>query len=445
MNEFIIEFWSFYAQIFWGSSEGNFAFANVIQLLPMFILLELPYSILIALGVSRWAMNKDKPHDKTAHLPKISCIVLCYSEGEAVVQTIRSLLHQDYDGVIEIMTTIDGTTQNHPTLVAAQSCLAESHLCPKRILKIVEKPIRGGRVSSLNSGLAIASGEVVLALDGDTSFDNDMASQVAKHFANPNVAAVSGNLRVRNGSSSWVAKTQELEYLLGITYGRLGLAEWNIINNVSGAFGCFRKELLEHLGGWSQGTAEDLDMTTRIKHYFGKHPEMRIVFEPHAVGHTDAPDSLKVLYQQRLRWDGDLSFIYLRKHWQSFSPRLLGWRNFALYVMLGLVVQLALPFLIVAYHIWLFTNFTLAVSLAMVLFVHLCYLFMASLSYAHYLVIVSREKVRDLKMILYLPIFPIYNLILRVLMIWFFANEMIFRTHRDSSMAPWWVLKRQQS
>lgn len=445
MNEFIIEFWSFYAQIFWGSSEGNFAFANVIQLLPMFILLELPYSILIALGVSRWALNSNRPYNKLSHLPKISCVITCYSEGEDVIKTIRSLLHQDYEGVIEIMPAIDGSIQNNNTLVAAQSCLSESHLCPKRILKIIEKPVRGGRVSSLNSGLAIASGEVVFALDGDTSFDNDMVSQVAKHFANPNVKAVSGNLRVRNGGNSWVAKTQEFEYLLGITYGRLGLAEWNIINNISGAFGCFRKDLLDHIGGWSQGTAEDFDITTRIKNYFGQHPEYRIVFEPHAVGHTDAPDTLNVLYQQRLRWDGDLSFIYLRKHWQSFSPRILGWKNFVLYVMLGLVIQLALPFLIVAYHVWLFSTYSLATCLAVMLFIYLCYTGMTALSYAHYFFMVSREKIRDAKIILYIPIFPIYNLILRVLMIWFFANEMIFRTHRDSSMAPWWVLKRHQS
>jgi hypothetical protein len=51
-------------------------------------------------------------------------------------------------------------------------------------------------------------------------------------------------------------------------------------------------------------------MTMRIKQYFGRHPGLRIVFDPHAVGHTDAPDTWRVFFRQRLRWDGDM-FLYL--------------------------------------------------------------------------------------------------------------------------------------
>ena len=38
------------------------------------------------------------------------------------------------------------------------------------------------------------------------------------------------------------------------------------------------------VGGWDAGTAEDLDMTQRLKQHFGKHPAWRIVFDPRVTG-----------------------------------------------------------------------------------------------------------------------------------------------------------------
>src|SRR6266480_5621067 len=103
-----------------------------------------------------------------------------------------------------------------------------------RRLEIVPKLQRGGRVSSLNQGLALASGEIVMALDGDTSFDNDMVRHAVRHFADQNVVAVSGNLRARNARSSFVTRLQALEYALSIHLSRAGLDAFNLVNNISG-------------------------------------------------------------------------------------------------------------------------------------------------------------------------------------------------------------------
>ena len=78
-----------------------------------------------------------------------------------------------------------------------------------------------------------------MALDGDTSFDNDMVEKATRHFEDPQVAGVAGNLRVRNQNKSLVAKMQGLEYVLSISGGKTGLSEFNVVNNISGAFGVF--------------------------------------------------------------------------------------------------------------------------------------------------------------------------------------------------------------
>ena len=107
--------------------------------------------------------------------------------------------------------------------------------------------------------------------------------------------------------------------------------------------------MIRHIGGWDTGTAEDLDMTLRLKAYMGNHPELKIAFAPDAIGHTDVPETLFSFFFQRLRWDGDLSYMYLHKHRLSFSAKIVGFLNFLCLIWTGLLFQLVLPFVIVIY------------------------------------------------------------------------------------------------
>src|SRR2546430_15967170 len=84
---------------------------------------------------------------------------------------------------------LDGAVQNRVTLTALRALQSYVNARKLRRLEIVPKLQRGGRVSSLNQGLALASGEIVMALDGDTSFDNDMVRHAVRHFADANVVA----------------------------------------------------------------------------------------------------------------------------------------------------------------------------------------------------------------------------------------------------------------
>ena len=198
MERILTDFISFYAYFFGAAQENGWAMPVAVKLVPFLLLMELPYQLLIAMGVVKWWLAKNlwRKHPKT-WFPSVSCVITCYSEGYDVRKTIRSLLHQRYPGIIEIIPVIDGSVQNAITLEGAQSTIAEVAMVSNRELHILAKKIRGGRVSSLNSGLVLARHEIIMALDGDTSFDNDMVANAVRHFRDINVVAVSGNLRVR--------------------------------------------------------------------------------------------------------------------------------------------------------------------------------------------------------------------------------------------------------
>jgi cellulose synthase/poly-beta-1,6-N-acetylglucosamine synthase-like glycosyltransferase len=412
------------------------------MLFPSFLIFELPMMILVMLGVLRWfARRRSRVPKISLYQPRVSCIITCYSEGMDVQATLMSLCEQTYGGHIEMIPVVDGATVNQATLAAVRSFNVDPQLYPRRHLRPIAKWQRGGRVSSLNAGLSLASGEIVMALDGDTSFDNNMVSAIVRHFEDPMVPAVAGSLRVRNVWGSWVTAMQSLEYLLSIHMSKIGLAEWNLVNNVSGAFGAFRRSFLVKIGGWNTHTAEDLDLTLRIKSYFKRH-DLRIPFEPEAIGHTDAPATLSQFLMQRLRWDGDLFFLYIRKHNRNISPKLLGWKTFLMILVTGFFFQLVLPFIIFSYTllaIFILPGMTLLFLFSLI---YLLYLTITVLMFGAMLLMVSDRPRQDMTLGLLVPFFPMFMLLLRCWSVVAMLNEMFRRGHEESSMAPWWVLKR---
>ncbi len=420
------------------SSDGF----TLLLVVPFFLLLELPLTLLIILGVIRRSRHKLQQVPRSdRYFPRVSCIIACYKEGTGVQTTLQTLCEQVYPGVIELIPVIDGAAQNQETLQAIRDFRFDARLYPNRSLRPLAKWQRGGRVSSLNAGLQAATGDIVLVLDGDTSFDNGTISALMRHFEDPSVPAVAGNLRVRNATSSLATRLQELEYFLSIQTSKTGLSEWNTVNNISGAFGAFRKDFIEQIGGWDTHTAEDLDLTLRIKSYFGRH-DLRIPFEPEATGHTDVPVSLRAFFMQRLRWDGDLYFLYMRKHFQNMSPRLLGWRNFLMILYSGLFFQLVLPFIIVGSTVAAFALLPLSTVLMLAMLVYTLYLVMTLLLYLTGWLLVSERRKRDLRMLVVIPLFPLFMYFLRCWGVVCTINEAWRRSHEETGMAPWWVLKR---
>ncbi|GAB58205.1 glycosyltransferase family 2 protein [Rheinheimera nanhaiensis] len=414
----------------------------LVWLLPLVLLYELPLMLLVVSGIVRFYQQRYMTIPRQSlYLPDVSCIITCYGEGDAVTATISSLAEQTYDGKVEIIAVVDGAVQNSHTYQAAKAAAAACNLPNRRII-VLPKWQRGGRVSTLNAGLSIASGEIVMNADADTSFDNNMISEVVPYFADPNVPALGGALRVRNVGDSLLTRMQAIEYLISMQGGKTGLAQWNLLNNISGAFGAFRRSFLQQIGGWDTHTAEDLDLTVRIKQYFGRHPNLRIPFATLAIGHTDAPADLKTLVLQRLRWDGDLLFLYFRKHWPAFSPRLLGMSTFVFTLLYGFMQNVLMPFVIVGYSVGLALSFPWQFLVSIGVTIYLLYL--AALGFFYLLVLIAiSERIRqDIRLLPFLPLYPFYAFFMRLVCMFALLNEVVRRSHEESSMAPWWVLKR---
>jgi len=213
-----------------------------------------------------------------------SVVVPAYNESAGIEAAVRSLLASDHP--VEIIVVDDGSTDGTADLV-------ESLHLPVRVIR---QP-NAGKPAALNAGLAAASCDLVVLVDGDTVFESDTVRTIVQPFADPRVGAVSGNAKVVN-RGGLLGRWQHIEYVVGFNLDRrlFDLAE--CMPTVPGAVGAFRRRALLDLGGVSDTTlAEDTDLTMALCR-----DGWRVVYEEGAVAWTEAPASLSALWRQRYRW-----------------------------------------------------------------------------------------------------------------------------------------------
>jgi poly-beta-1,6 N-acetyl-D-glucosamine synthase len=220
--------------------------------------------------------------------PAVSVVIAAFNEEKVVARTIRAVLANRYE-LLNIIVVDDGSTDDTSGEVARAF---GGH--PKVTLMRQEN---AGKAAALNRGIATASGEIIIALDADTIFSRGTIANLVRHFHDPAVGAVAGNVKVGNRINP-LTYWQSIEYVTSQNLDRRAYAVMNSITVVPGAVGAWRRDAVLQAGGYSTDTmAEDMDLTWRIRR-----AGYRIENESEALGYTEVPDSISALYRQRFRW-----------------------------------------------------------------------------------------------------------------------------------------------
>lgn len=285
-------------------------------------------------------------------IPPISVLVPAFNEEATIVPSVLSFLTLEYPN-LEVVVVNDGSTdRTMDTLIAAYELYETPAAYPEVVptskvracyrsnvyskLTCLDK-VNGGKGDSLNAALNAARFAYVLAVDADTLIERDALLRLARPFLlGERVAAVGATVRVVNGSTvrhgvvteprvdgRWLPGIQTVEYLRAFLFGRMG---WNRLGGsliISGAFGLFKQEHLQAVGGYDTGSVtEDLDIVLRLQeHLRATGCSDTVQFIPDPVAWTEVPVTLKGLYRQRERWHrGLISTLATHRH-MCFNPR----------------------------------------------------------------------------------------------------------------------------
>lgn len=260
---------------------------NLLLLYPLFMsiywIIGTLYYVLL-----REIKNKNEPTYKT-YGEGISFLIPCYNEEETIEDTIKNVLNLEFPNK-QIIVINDGSSDDSEKIV--------SKLKEKLDFVFVNLEENNGKANALNEGIKYATYDYVMGIDADTIIDEKAPYFMIENFKkNSNLAAVTGNPRIRN-KSSILGKIQTIEYASMVGSIKRTQSIAGKINTISGVFTLFKKEAVEKVGKW------DIDMITEDiaiswKFHINK---FQIKYEPRALCWMLVPESIGGLWKQRVRW-----------------------------------------------------------------------------------------------------------------------------------------------
>lgn len=306
----------------------------------------------------------------------ITIIVPAYNEELTIITTVTLLLKLRYPE-FEIVVVNDGSNDKtlarlieafrlvpiHRPITALlphQPVRGEYLSLDHENLTVIDKE-NGGKADSLNAGINVSSFPLFCSVDADSILESDALLRAAKLFVEDRrVIATGGIVRVLNGCTiingrvaevhapkRWIECFQAVEYIRGFLAGR---TSWNFLNGlliISGAFGIFRKDMVQAVGGYRITVGEDMDLVVRLhRHCRKERIPYKVMFVPDPVCWTQVPNDYRSLLKQRNRWHRGLIDSLWHNRGMFMNPRygsigLLVFPNFLIFEALGPAIEFA--------------------------------------------------------------------------------------------------------
>ncbi len=277
--------------------------------------------------MSRNEVERLKTHtpQKLPPQPEITVLVPACNEESVIVSSVRALLRLDYSN-LKIMIINDGSKDGTLHLLSQAFQLRNetfsartriSPLLPRSMFRsamdprlIVLDKQNSGKADSINCALQFVESEFFAISDADTQWSPQGLTHLVAGLdvVRGHVIAVGGVVGLANAQENLLTRLQVSEYQRAFFVGRLCWNSQNAVPLISGAAGLYRTNPAVQVGGIPVGSlTEDLEFTLKL-HAFGKThiPDYRILFIEKTVCFTHAPQTWKVLIEQRARWQRGL-------------------------------------------------------------------------------------------------------------------------------------------
>lgn len=301
------------------------------------------------------------PEGYTGFEPGITLLVPAYNEEATIAGSIRSLLQLTY-AEYEIIVINDGSPDRTLDVLTNEFSLArfpevyQMRLATESIrgvyrsqqypnLRVVDKE-NGGKADALNAGINLSKYRLFCSLDADSIVQRDSLQRIVQPFLqDPSTVACGGTIRIANGCEvsggflvkvglpkNWLALFQIVEYIRAFFFGRLGWSPMNAMLIISGAFGLFQRDVVIQVGGYRAETiGEDMELVLRLHRCLREsRTPYRITFVPDPICWTEAPEDLRTLRNQRIRWQRGLCESLSLNRELLFHPQggMVGWLAF---------------------------------------------------------------------------------------------------------------------
>lgn len=236
-----------------------------------------------------------------AKLPKITVIVPAYNEGKCVLKTLRSVLKSDYPAdKLQIIAVNDGSKDD--TLQWMQMAVSQSN----GRIELINFPQNRGKRHAIYEGIRAGKGSIIITIDSDSIIEHQTLRRLVSPFADPQVGAVAGNVRVLNRRDGILPKMLEISFAYSFDFIRASQSMVNSVFCTPGALSAYRKKaIVKDLKDWLNQTflgkpatiGEDRAITNLVlKNGYD------VRYQSNSMVYTIVPTDYKQLCKMFLRW-----------------------------------------------------------------------------------------------------------------------------------------------
>lgn len=277
------------------------------------------------------------PHRVGEMFPSVTLIIPAYNEAKVIREKLENSLDIDYPrDHLEIIVASDGSDDGTDVI---------AHEFEKDGVKLLAYQPRQGKISALNRTIPVARGELVVLCDANVMFQSDAVHRLVRHFADPVVGAVTGDVRIRSADAPF-GKGEGLYY----KYERriqLWESELGSAIGVDGGLYAIRKSLFQPLA--PDTILDDFVISMNVAL-----ANRRVLYDPSAIAAENATMDVWQEYNRKTRivaggWKELLRGVGVplprrpQLFWSYVSHKLLRWLvPWFLIFVLGASIALAL-------------------------------------------------------------------------------------------------------
>ncbi|GAA3375013.1 glycosyltransferase [Streptomyces racemochromogenes] len=246
------------------------------------------------LGRGRTRAVADDAPLPDAELPFYTVLVPAYREAGVIGGLVRHLAALDYPpDRLEVLVLVE---RHDPE--TARAVLAAG---PPPFVRLVRLPPGPPQTKprSVNLGLLLARGELLVVFDAEDRPDPGQLRRVAARFAarGAELACVQAQLLFHNAADNWLTRQFAMEYALRFTLALPGLVRLGMPVPLGGTSNHFRTATLRAVGGWDAwNVTEDADLGMRCAALGHRTETIGSVTWEEALG------AVRPYVRQRTRW-----------------------------------------------------------------------------------------------------------------------------------------------
>jgi cellulose synthase/poly-beta-1,6-N-acetylglucosamine synthase-like glycosyltransferase len=225
-----------------------------------------------------------RPHGRAPIEPTVTLLIPAHDEAVVIAAKLDNALALDYPrDKLQIRVLSDGSTDGTDAIVRRYA---------ERGVELQRIDPRGGKPNAINNGVPLARGEILVLCDANTMFARDALRRLVRHFADPAVGAVTGDVRLRGCAAAHGAGEGllfRIERFLQVNEARL----WTAIG-VDGGMYALRRSL--YVPNRRDTLIDDFVIAMNVAK-----AGARVIYDPEAVAEEDSTGDPAQELRRRMR------------------------------------------------------------------------------------------------------------------------------------------------